>query len=55
MWPVWFGADTGVVPSTEPESFGMVAMAASVTKQQELFSVESQVAQAVMVYEEMTK
>ncbi len=111
MWPVWFGTDIGVVPSTEPESFGMVAieaMAAGVpviaaghgglldivvheetgllfpprnvnmladalerlgsdsmlrktlgatglTKQQELFSVESQVTNAVKVYEEMTK
>lgn len=33
IWPVWFGTDIAVVPSTEPESFGMVAieaMAASV-------------------------
>ncbi len=111
MWPVWFGTDIGVVPSTEPESCGMVAIeamaagvpviaaghgglldivvheetgllfpprnvnmladalerlgsdsmlrkalgAAGVTRQQELFSVESQVTHAVMIYEEMTK
>jgi glycosyltransferase involved in cell wall biosynthesis len=33
IWPVWFGSDIGVVPSTEPEPFGMVAieaMAASI-------------------------
>ena len=33
IWPVWFGTDIAVVPSTEPEPFGMVAieaMAASV-------------------------
>lgn len=33
VWPMWFGTDIAVVPSTEPEPFGMVAieaMAASV-------------------------
>lgn len=28
LWPVWFGTDIAVVPSTEPESFGMVAIEA---------------------------
>jgi glycosyltransferase involved in cell wall biosynthesis len=28
IWPVWFGTDIAVVPSTEPESFGMVAIEA---------------------------
>jgi glycosyltransferase involved in cell wall biosynthesis len=28
IWPVWFGSDIGVVPSTEPEPFGMVAIEA---------------------------
>jgi glycosyltransferase involved in cell wall biosynthesis len=28
IWPVWFGMDIAVVPSTEPESFGMVAIEA---------------------------
>ena len=28
VWPVWYGSDIGVVPSTEPEPFGMVAIEA---------------------------
>lgn len=28
IWPVWFGTDIAVVPSTEPEPFGMVAIEA---------------------------
>lgn len=28
IWPVWFGSDIAVVPSTEPEPFGMVAIEA---------------------------
>lgn len=28
IWPVWFGTDISVVPSTEPEPFGMVAIEA---------------------------
>lgn len=28
IWPVWFGTDIAVVPSTHPESFGMVAIEA---------------------------
>ena len=28
VWPVWFGTDIAVVPSTEPEPFGMVAIEA---------------------------
>jgi glycosyltransferase involved in cell wall biosynthesis len=28
VWPIWFGSDIAVVPSTEPESFGMVAIEA---------------------------
>lgn len=28
VWPVWFGSDIAVVPSTEPEPFGMVAIEA---------------------------
>lgn len=28
VWPVWFGSDIAVVPSIEPESFGMVAIEA---------------------------
>jgi glycosyltransferase involved in cell wall biosynthesis len=28
IWPVWFGTDIAVVPSTEPESFGLVAIEA---------------------------
>ncbi|MEY4562525.1 MAG: hypothetical protein RLZZ618_1802 [Pseudomonadota bacterium] len=28
IWPVWFGSDVAVVPSTEPEPFGMVAIEA---------------------------
>lgn len=28
VWPVWFGSDIAVVPSTEPESFGLVAVEA---------------------------
>lgn len=28
IWPVWFGSDIAVVPSTEPESFGLVAIEA---------------------------
>lgn len=28
IWPVWFGTDVAVVPSTEPEPFGMVAIEA---------------------------
>jgi glycosyltransferase involved in cell wall biosynthesis len=26
IWPVWFGTDIAIVPSTEPEPFGMVAI-----------------------------
>lgn len=28
IWPIWFGTDIAVVPSTEPEPFGMVAIEA---------------------------
>ena len=28
VWPIWFATDIAVVPSTEPESFGMVAIEA---------------------------
>lgn len=28
VWPMWFGTDIAVVPSTEPEAFGMVAIEA---------------------------
>ena len=28
IWPMWFATDIAVVPSTEPESFGMVAVEA---------------------------
>lgn len=28
VWPIWFGTDIAVVPSTEPEPFGMVAIEA---------------------------
>lgn len=28
VWPMWFGTDIAVVPSTEPEPFGMVAIEA---------------------------
>lgn len=28
IWPVWFGTDIAIVPSTEPEPFGMVAIEA---------------------------
>jgi len=28
IWPVWFGTDIAVVPSTDPEPFGMVAIEA---------------------------
>lgn len=28
VWPVWYGSDIAVVPSTEPEPFGMVAIEA---------------------------
>lgn len=28
IWPVWFGTDIAVVPSIEPEAFGMVAIEA---------------------------
>lgn len=28
IWPIWFATDIAVVPSTEPESFGMVAIEA---------------------------
>lgn len=28
IWPIWFGSDIAVVPSTEPEPFGMVAIEA---------------------------
>lgn len=28
IWPVWFGSDIAVIPSTEPEPFGMVAIEA---------------------------
>ena len=28
IWPAWFGTDIAVVPSTEPEPFGMVAIEA---------------------------
>lgn len=28
IWPVWFGTDIAVVPSIEPEPFGMVAIEA---------------------------
>ena len=28
IWPVWFGTQIAVVPSTEPESFGLVAIEA---------------------------
>lgn len=28
IWPVWFGSDICLVPSTQPESFGMVALEA---------------------------
>lgn len=28
VWPVWFASDIAVIPSTEPESFGLVAVEA---------------------------
>ncbi|XVJ69103.1 MAG: glycosyltransferase family 4 protein [Rhizobacter sp.] len=28
IWPIWYGSDIAVMPSTEPESFGMVAIEA---------------------------
>jgi glycosyltransferase involved in cell wall biosynthesis len=28
IWPIWYGSDVAVVPSTEPEPFGMVAIEA---------------------------
>lgn len=111
IWPVWFGTDIAVIPSTEPEPFGMVAIEAMAAgtpviaaghgglldilqheetgilftprdagelanaierlalnpnlrsklglagakRQQEVFSVESQVEETVKIYKEMTE